>query len=463
MHSVKKLLSQGAKPDGFMEEEGAPLYEAVKTRNVKIVSLLLKSGANPNLGNVLAHACEQGFTEIAALLVQHGADPNRGRALEFAISNDHPQAVKFLLEHGAKIKSGLLDWAVRMPHAKEIIRLMINAGADVNHHDNDHLSDLSARARVPLHLTGNNLELTKLLLAAGADPNRQLYFSRNTPLFSAARHGNLKVARMLLAAGANPRHVNAEGKTAHQIAKKHGHRELAVLLKNYTPTPQRKKKKTLHMPGPSRGASQVRRPEIIVPKLSGSAIKFATGLSDFILLANEYGGSFGLIAVESPIEEVTRMFKKLVDAHDMRANIEVVSSRNHDSVSNRWIAIVQPTDSSWTILYRHIWFNLDGIDEKMQSEAKALSTKLKARIFVCLANTDGAVCRLFNKGDLVGVSMLSSVDKVNRMLKWLRLYVPECYLTEEEETGLEVVCLAVRHSSKGKIAAAAAVKGSFDN
>lgn len=459
IQTVKALLAQGAKPDGFMESEGAPLYEAVKTGNLDTLRILLDSGADPNLSNPLAQACERGLVSIAAMLIKHGADVNRGRAIEFAVSYAQPKAVRFLLKHGVRIESRLLNWAVTRPHAEKIAKLLLQAGANPNHHDLDSCDDPSVRGQVPLHLTGNNPKLTKLLLDSGADPNRQYFRSKRTPLLSAAKHGNLEVTRMLLNAGANVRHVDADGKTAEQIAKKHNHTKLAEFLKNFAKeeTSTAKAQQTIRKtPKAPQLLPVVQLPKISIPRLAGTALRFATGLSDFVSHVDERGGNFGLIAVESSIKKVVPLYFKRIGAREMRADIQVSGSKKDDPISNRWTPIVQPTGTPWTIIYSHVWFNLDGVDNRLQKDLEAMSLKLKTRVFALVANSDGAVCRLFDKGVLVGVNSVSRVDKINGLLKWLEVYIPACYATEEDKNGAEFVRLAVCPTSSGRIVSAAA-------
>jgi ankyrin repeat protein len=71
-------------------------------------------------------------------------------------------------------------------------------------------------------------EEVKLLLSKRADPNPlMIEFS---PLMQASKVGSVEIARLLLAAGANPNLANDEGQTALIIAATHGHCDVAELL-----------------------------------------------------------------------------------------------------------------------------------------------------------------------------------------------------------------------------------------
>jgi len=69
------------------------------------------------------------------------------------------------------------------------------------------------------------------LLAKGANSNHT-YEGGFTPLMEAAASGNLEITRLLLAHGADPQ-IKMGGKTAHDYALEKGHEEAAALLKEH--------------------------------------------------------------------------------------------------------------------------------------------------------------------------------------------------------------------------------------
>lgn len=83
----------------------------------------------------------------------------------------------------------------------------------------------------PLHaaVAARNREAVALLLDRGADPNARQQIGY-TPLMGAAGSGKDDLVDLLLAHGAAPALSNEEGKTAADVAREHGHGELAERL-----------------------------------------------------------------------------------------------------------------------------------------------------------------------------------------------------------------------------------------
>ena len=120
--SVQWLLDAGADPSGVKDyaafhkkyqfgfEPSWPLSLAARGEPTndyfaKIVRLLLKAGANPNLAEgedvtALTLAAERGNLEIVVLLLDAGADKDHrtfeGTALDLAVKNNHSQVAALL-------------------------------------------------------------------------------------------------------------------------------------------------------------------------------------------------------------------------------------------------------------------------------------------------------------------------------------------------------------------------------
>ena len=118
---VNELLNNGSNPNAIIQ--GAiPLLPAIENGDVEIVRALLEAGADPNLNraSLLKSAACVGNAEIIKLLIEHGCDTSR---------RTHPSS------------SSALNDAARRGHL-EAIRVLLNAGADVNAYS-DKPSDVS--------------------------------------------------------------------------------------------------------------------------------------------------------------------------------------------------------------------------------------------------------------------------------------------------------------------------------
>jgi uncharacterized protein len=111
----------------------------------------------------------------------------------------------------------------------EAVRALLDLGADAN---------LATRPAgfTPLHSAvaddaGQTAakEIVRMLLAAGADPNARSA-SGGTPLHTAAFTGDVVLVRTLLAAGASPVIEDEKGRTSLDLARERGHTEAAALL-----------------------------------------------------------------------------------------------------------------------------------------------------------------------------------------------------------------------------------------
>ena len=71
--------------------------------------------------------------------------------------------------------------------------------------------------------------VAQLLLAAGADPNKQS-LGRHTPLHNAARGGHKDVAQLLLDSGADPNKANIYDDTPLHLAVWNDHKDVVQLL-----------------------------------------------------------------------------------------------------------------------------------------------------------------------------------------------------------------------------------------
>jgi len=145
---VKFLIAAGAELDkGFYK----PLIEAALLNRGEIVRILLEAGADPDITTstpeedlrdetALMHAVDQpDKIRVVELLLKHKANPNLTSnqgltALDYAVDAENVEAVRRLLEAGCKPVGPILHGAVfggtRM--GLELVKLLIAASADLN-------------------------------------------------------------------------------------------------------------------------------------------------------------------------------------------------------------------------------------------------------------------------------------------------------------------------------------------
>jgi ankyrin repeat protein len=232
LSTVQNLLRQNASLVNARDRfGGTPLDQAAFGGHVKIVELLLNSGADVNAAG------------------NHGLTP-----LHMAVMRAQVNAVRILIAKGAKVDARVdgdtplhiaaqgfrftvvqkdwssQDWAIK--EMVEIAKLLIAGGADVNSTSNG--------GRMPIHEASRygNKPMVEFLLQSGADANAKdnggsmplHYLAASTEEF--VSEGSLiEVARVLLANGARLNERDEFGNTPDEEAARAGRSELATLLK----------------------------------------------------------------------------------------------------------------------------------------------------------------------------------------------------------------------------------------
>ncbi|KAJ7112585.1 ankyrin repeat-containing domain protein [Mycena epipterygia] len=171
-----------------------------------------------------------GYTEGVQFLLQNGAHEADTLAAAFhaASKSGHANIVRLLLEKGADVNAvdaeheSALQAASNGGHT-ETVRLLLEKGADVNAKGGEYGNALQAASEK------GNPELVRILLKEGADVNTE-GGSYGTALQAASYGGSPEIVRILLKEGAD---VNAEGGsygTALQAASYGGSPEIVRIL-----------------------------------------------------------------------------------------------------------------------------------------------------------------------------------------------------------------------------------------
>ena len=279
---IETLLEAGADANTALPEGETVLMTAAHAGSVAVVRALLSHGANVNakegwLGETaLMMAAAENHGDVVAALIDAGADlearSNRTNlptlewgvggmsttvlprgywtASMFAARQGAIDAARVLADRGADLDqvdpdgTSALVFAIINAHY-DVAAMLIEHGADSNVADASGMAALYATVdmntlpwmhnRPPSKPTGTltPIDVIKLLLAHGADPNARLKApvlqkhhdagDRNlgegsTPLMRAAKAGDAAAMRVLLAAGADPTFVQKNGTNALMIA-----------------------------------------------------------------------------------------------------------------------------------------------------------------------------------------------------------------------------------------------------
>ena len=242
---ISLLESAGARQERLYTSlsEDAALVKASRLGDVDKVRDLIKNGTkvNSRLDNgvsALLAASLENQLEVAHVLIEHGADVNdvpiglRKWALS---ASGIPSTDKELFQSASRGDTALLA-SVRRNNI-ELTKLLLSAGADptLNNHEGE--------APIFLAASVGSASIIQALLDKGVDPNtletEKLTVSmtntlqvmgRNTPLVTAAQNGHMSAVKVLLAEGADVNHKGFLNKTPLLWASERGYTTVVELL-----------------------------------------------------------------------------------------------------------------------------------------------------------------------------------------------------------------------------------------
>ena len=217
---VNALFDHGFSPSGGEDSGVTPLATAIKCNFPRILELLTNQGASVHptpIGNC-------GPKEIGLQM-----------PLRQAIRGDEAddgECVRVLLKAGADPRVRIQSFETPLSLStslkrKNLVQIFLDFGVDVNDRVDNQGSTPLFRA-----ITTKSDELTKLLLAAGADPNITTLYG-NSALMDAADVGNLGAVKMLLAPTTKLTSLNIQSihsGTALSIAAEKGYQAIVDTL-----------------------------------------------------------------------------------------------------------------------------------------------------------------------------------------------------------------------------------------
>lgn len=162
---------------GFGQNLNDDLIVAARKSNVEAVKELLAKGADPNAkspygATPLFFACDRGSLEIVRMLVDRGADVNvqdsfyKSTAVGWAVSKNHVAIVKLLLEKGAKSKQTVMRSAIN-EEKPDIVKAVLEMGGFTP----EELTNFLAAAE-----RSKQIEIAELLKKAGAQPKPKIEY-----------------------------------------------------------------------------------------------------------------------------------------------------------------------------------------------------------------------------------------------------------------------------------------------
>lgn len=208
---VASLSAQTEKAD----DHGVRLIEACRTGDLVVIQAELARGADINQTDTsnftpLMHALDARQGAAARLLIERGANVNadpgwREWPIHFAIHSDDPALLEFLIQRGAEVNPDSYGWTPSREALvwadADILRVLQKHGADLQHFSEFDMNALTTAAMY------NNLTGAKYLLELGMDVNRPAP-DGNYPLAVAAMESHVDMVKLLLAAGADPNAIS---------------------------------------------------------------------------------------------------------------------------------------------------------------------------------------------------------------------------------------------------------------
>ncbi|MCJ1391016.1 hypothetical protein MMC18_003877 [Xylographa bjoerkii] len=260
--------------------------------------------------NVLLAAVSKGDVDLTRkALEMEGANPNATTAdrrripvLSLATEGQHENVVKLLIDAGADVNQGSDDDTRALHRAAKhnrpaILQVLLDKGVSVD--------DTDKRGRTALCYAAEegHTVATRILLSRRANPNAQDYEKR-TPLHWATMKGHLAVVKLLIAAGASNALQDTNGLIAEAQVKKEDQYTAALelaKLSRVTLSPSQKRQKNADLVKFSQNFKLLAPvPKDLVPILSNDKSKQAEIVEKAERLSKEADAKAGKVAIHQP-------------------------------------------------------------------------------------------------------------------------------------------------------------------
>ncbi len=211
----------------------AALIEAIKTKDVAAARAVLAAdpasarGTSPEGASLVCLAVYYGQAAIAEAIAGAKGDLD---VFEAACLGRTTRLRELIEADRSQLRAVAGDGFYPLGLAayfkqQDAVRLLLDMGADV------HQVAGNAAKVTALHaaVSANQTQIVEWLLDAGADVNARQQMDY-TPLMGAAANARVEIIDLLLARGADRAMKTTDGKTAADLAREHGHAEVADRL-----------------------------------------------------------------------------------------------------------------------------------------------------------------------------------------------------------------------------------------
>lgn len=210
LDEVEAELQRGADPNEEQERRMTPWRLCLLVGDVVKAEKLLEFGVRVTSDDLFT-AVRKDNPQMVRWLLDHGADPNardnyQHSVLQEAATWRATACVKLLIEAGADVhaKDHVESQPISDASTPEIVRLLVEAGADINYISGQGYTLLKSMAEQV------NIDMVRALLNMGADTDAETKRYTTTPLYVAVQQDDLEIVRLLLEAGANPNAQNVD-------------------------------------------------------------------------------------------------------------------------------------------------------------------------------------------------------------------------------------------------------------
>jgi ankyrin repeat protein len=192
--------------------------------------------ASDNGSTPLMYAAQNGRVECINFLIGHGADVNAVNnngltALHFATDSHNSEVIKVLIKHGAKVNTSdltPLHRAIQRDCSISLIQVLLENGAT-----KCNINAQTSLGNTPLHLAikASRLDVITELVNRGYNANVQTK-DGDTPLHFAVIK-SLDMVKLLLKMGADPNLKNNNGEIPLIVAAKHHKHDIVAELASH--------------------------------------------------------------------------------------------------------------------------------------------------------------------------------------------------------------------------------------